>query len=292
MSINGVVALQPTPASIHVPSAMPPFGVTEIRKRTHAVQEVMRGVMKEGTHFGTIPGTPKPSLWKPGAEVLCMTFRLAPLLESHTTADDPDAEWGYQSKRRDGTAIHGTCIGFFEIEATCTVQNQSGEILSRCSARCNNREAKYRSLSIYDVRNTIQKMAEKRAFVSAVLMATGASDIFTQDIEDFPDLIEGHVLPPAQSSKSKDMTVALPSASSPSTEPKPAPKTESKTGQGLSPRREAWLIRAAQEGQVAQDVADRCLEFLKGAAPQTIACFFDDLAKRKGDVFVPFQVAM
>ena len=32
-------------------------------------------------------------------------------------------------------------------------------------------------------------MAEKRAFVSAVLMSTGASDIFTQDIEDFPELV-------------------------------------------------------------------------------------------------------
>jgi len=127
--------------------------------------------------------------------------------------------------------------------------------------------------------------------VSAVLMATGASDIFTQDIEDFPELIEGHVIPPAPSSKSKDAPEALPAASSPSAEPKPAPKTESKTGQGLSPRREAWLIRAAQEGQVAKDVVDRCMEFLKGAAPEKVSQFFDELAKRKGDAFAPFQPA-
>ena len=49
---------------------MPTFSVSCIRKRTHAIQEVMKGVMKEGTHFGTIPGTPEPSLWKVGAEVL------------------------------------------------------------------------------------------------------------------------------------------------------------------------------------------------------------------------------
>jgi hypothetical protein len=86
MTINGVTALEPAPAGFSV-SAMPPFGVTEIRQRIQAVQEVMRGVMKEGTHFGTIPGTPKPSLWKAGAEVLCLTFRLAPILESRVVAD-------------------------------------------------------------------------------------------------------------------------------------------------------------------------------------------------------------
>ena len=55
MSINGVVTLPPIQVQ---PSALPPFSVTDIRKRAHAIQEVMKGVMKEGTHFGTIPGTP------------------------------------------------------------------------------------------------------------------------------------------------------------------------------------------------------------------------------------------
>ena len=33
--------------------------------------------------------------------------------------------------------------------------------------------------------NTIDKMAQKRAFVAAVLISTNASDYFTQDMEDF-----------------------------------------------------------------------------------------------------------
>jgi len=270
---------------------MPPFGVTEIRKRTHAVQEVMRGVMKEGTHFGTIPGTPKPSLWKPGAEVLCMTFRLAPLLESRTTADDPDAEWSYQSTRRDGTAIHGTCFGYFEIEATCTIQAQNGEVLSRCSARCNNREAKYRSLSIYDVRNTIQKMAEKRAFVSAVLMATGASDIFTQDIEDFPELVDVTSTPaaPVQGERTISKEAESPSSSS---APSSSPSTSStKPNQALTARREEWLRRVAQEAHINKAAMDRCLDFLKGAESSVVKRFFDELAQKKGEAFRPFLAA-
>lgn len=192
--VNGVLVQPPTP------SALPPFGVMEIRKRTHAIQEVMRGVMKEGTHFGTIPGTPKPSLWKAGAEVLCMTFRLAPLLESRVTVDDPEAEWTFTAVKRDGL-VTGTCTGYFEVEATCTIHGPGREVLSRCSARCNNREAKYRGLSLFDIRNTVLKMAEKRAFVSAVLMATGASDIFTQDLEDFPELLEPVIPKPVRSDR-------------------------------------------------------------------------------------------
>lgn len=263
MSINGVVTL---------PSAMPPFSVSDIRKRTHAIQEVMKGVMKDGTHFGTIPGTPKPSLWKAGAEVLCMTFRLAPLLESRVTVDDPEAEWSYTSFKRDGNIVTGTCIGYFEVEATCTMTGMNGETFSRCSARCCSREAKYRSLSLFDIRNTVLKMAEKRAFVSAVLMATGASDIFTQDLEDFPELMESAV--------SKPMKV----------HPRPAsPTVELKPGVGLTPKREAWLFRAVQEANLPKEALERCLEFLRSAAsPSEVKAFYDGLAMQK-QVFEPFK---
>jgi hypothetical protein len=39
---------------------------------------------------------------------------------------------------------------------------------------------------VADQVNTIQKMAQKRAFVGASLIATNASEFFTQDIEDMP----------------------------------------------------------------------------------------------------------
>lgn len=41
---------------------------------------------------------------------------------------------------------------------------------------------------IADVINTIQKMAQKRALVAAVLVVTNCSDAFTQDIEDFEEV--------------------------------------------------------------------------------------------------------
>ncbi len=43
---------------------------------------------------------------------------------------------------------------------------------------------------IADMVNTIQKMAQKRAFVGAVLIATNASEYFTQDIEEMPGFVD------------------------------------------------------------------------------------------------------
>jgi hypothetical protein len=263
MPINGVVTLPPSEPIAPALSAMPPFSVSDIRKRTNAVQEIMRGVMKEGTHFGTIPGTPKPSLWKAGAEVLCMTFRLAPMLDSRVVADDLDSERPYTATKRDGSVVQGTTFGFFEVEAICTIHSFNGEVLSRCSARCNNREAKYRSLSLFEIRNTILKMAEKRAFVSAVLMTTAASDIFTQDLEDLPELIEQ--VPPKPLREN----------------PKPTHPTIGKAGQGLTPKREAWLFRAATEANLSKEALEHCLGHLRTAAPEVVKAFFDDLAMRK-----------
>lgn len=41
------------------------------------------------------------------------------------------------------------------------------------------------NIDVFDAVNTIDKMAQKRALVSAVLVATNASEFFSQDIEDF-----------------------------------------------------------------------------------------------------------
>lgn len=46
---------------------------------------------------------------------------------------------------------------------------------------------------VADIINTCQKMAQKRAFVAVVLVATNASDSFTQDLEDFVDTSTDHI---------------------------------------------------------------------------------------------------
>jgi hypothetical protein len=81
---------------------------------------------------------------------------------------------------------------------------------------------------IADVVNTLQKMAQKRALVAAVLIGTNASDYFTQDVEDMSfgsaGIIDGEfteiaAVPEKPQAKPKP-------AAKPKAEPKPEPEQE------------------------------------------------------------------
>ncbi|MFC1885570.1 hypothetical protein ACFLZM_00810 [Thermodesulfobacteriota bacterium] len=158
----------------------------ELVLRSKKVLELKEKAMKENVHYGIIPGMKKPSLWKPGAEKLCQAFRLEPQFET-TSTDDPNRtiKWeklDYDKKKK----LEGTTQGYIEYDSRCAlIHIPNGETwASNVSGSCNNFEAKYRSLNPYDVKNTLEKMSEKRSLVAAVLIGTAASDIFTQDLED------------------------------------------------------------------------------------------------------------
>lgn len=55
--------------------------VKNVTKQIQLIQAVMKEAMKENEHYGIIPGCQKPSLYKPGAEKLSLTFRLSPTYE-------------------------------------------------------------------------------------------------------------------------------------------------------------------------------------------------------------------
>jgi hypothetical protein len=66
------------------------WSIEDIVAQKKKIQQCMSAVMKEGEHYGVIPGTggrkdadgndvkPKPTLLKPGAETLCFMFRFKP----------------------------------------------------------------------------------------------------------------------------------------------------------------------------------------------------------------------
>lgn len=177
------------------------FSAIEIRQRVNLVQEVMRSIMKSDTHYGVIPGTKKPSLYKPGAEVLCVTFRIADKYEVEDLTVDGMARYRVR------------CVGVHQVSGVVL-----GEGLGECSsheekykwrgaicaeefevtpenlrrlkfAKWNNKVEKKQQIRTEsaDQANTILKMACKRAKIAMTLNATAASDIFTQDIEDLPE---------------------------------------------------------------------------------------------------------
>lgn len=167
----------------------------EIRDNVNLVQSVMKAVMKEGTHYGQIPGTPKPSLWKPGAEVLASTFRIAVSYKIEELSGDDLVRY-----RVTAIGTHQpTSIFMGEGMGECSSNEEKYKWRKAVEAEFkdtaeNRRRIKYTSQSTIkqvrtepaDMANTILKMACKRAQVAMILNVTAASDIFTQDIEDLP----------------------------------------------------------------------------------------------------------
>lgn len=180
-----------------------PMTAMGVVAQVRLVQEVMKAVMKKDTHYGTIPGCQKPSLWKPGAEVLLVTFRIA----SESFVDDLSSqdESRYRVTRK-GTAINsGLFVGSGIGECSSNEEKYKWRF-AVCQAEYDNtpedrRREKYKrdGTTIKQVRtnhadlaNTILKMADKRAFVALALNATAASDCFVQDLEDLPaEIAEG-----------------------------------------------------------------------------------------------------
>jgi len=94
-----------------------------------AVEEVIKQVLREGEHFGVIPGTekagkkPKKALLQPGAEVLCQVFRLRPQFEEMAIIERDD---------------------FIAIKIKCKLYNSvTGELVGEAIGSANTREEKY-----------------------------------------------------------------------------------------------------------------------------------------------------
>lgn len=181
----------------------------DVQAQINLMQDVMRRTMIEGTHYGTIPGTKTKSLYKPGAEKLMATFRLAcdPVVEDlgangevhyrvkvmvHSSAGQLlGAGIGECSSQEDKYAWRAAVC---KEEFDATPENRKRVKFSKYQGRVETKTQVRTNPA--DVANTILKMAKKRGLVDAILTVTAASDIFTQDIEDLPDEIRDEVTRP------------------------------------------------------------------------------------------------
>lgn len=192
--------------------------------RAAIVQEVMEAVMKDGEHYGVIPGCgTKPTLLNPGAQKLAMTFQFAPSFDI-TKTDLGDEHREYEVKCRLVSIVTGQLIGegvgsCSTLESKYRWRNASdyedtGDAIPD-DYKAKKQEYRKQGLGaknvdgqwlwvryksgekvpnpdIADTYNTVLKMAKKRAFIDAVLTATAASDMFTQDLEDLADRQPAH----------------------------------------------------------------------------------------------------
>lgn len=192
------------------------LSIDELTTQVNKIQKIVESVMKEDTHYGTIPGTTKPTLYKAGAEKLNLVFRFSPAYEMEKTEHDE---------------------GHREYNFVCRLTHlPSGLIFAEGYGSCSTLESKYRyrwddtdievpkeywktrDISLLggstftarktwvnkkqvwhifqkveisdpaDYYNTCLKIGKKRSLIDATLTATAASDIFTQDLDDNPNL--------------------------------------------------------------------------------------------------------
>jgi|GEM_PF-3223198 len=167
------------------------------------IQEVVAAVMKEGTHFGTIPGCKQPSLYKAGSEAILSTFRIAvePSVEDLSNHDC----YRYRVTCR-GIIPSGEIVGAGVGEASTDEEKykwraavSDAEFQATPEDR---RRIKYQKTyttnqvrtNPADLANTVLKMAKKRAQIDLTLTATGASDVFIQDLEDMDETLRNELV--------------------------------------------------------------------------------------------------
>ncbi|MCW0153623.1 hypothetical protein [Lactiplantibacillus plantarum] len=127
-------------------------------------QTMVQHQLKDGQDFGVVPGTQKPTLLKPGAEKIQMLMGVT-------------SEYNVIDK------VENYKDGYFDYTVKCVLY-KSGMQLTEGLGSANTKESKYISRDGFSMKNTVLKMAKKRAQVDATLTIASLSNVFTQDVED------------------------------------------------------------------------------------------------------------
>jgi hypothetical protein len=211
----------------------PQVTATELVERLAMIREAQEKAMVLDVDYGKVPGTDKPTLFKPGSEKLSVLFQLDVQLHNEKV-------WGpgdHLTVISHATVFHaptGSRLGYGEgvcttrerkyayrkQERTCPTCEAAAVIKGKaeygggwlcwrkrdgCGAKFADGDQAIESQPVGemdnpdlpDLWNTVVKMAEKRGRVDAVLAVTGASALFTQDAaEEAAQPVEPPAPPP------------------------------------------------------------------------------------------------
>jgi len=194
-----------------------------------SMKDFVSKVLRKDVDYGAVPGTDKPTLFKPGSEKLARFFGLSLMLHQVQTIEDwtgashngePMFFYRYKAQACRGELVIAEGIGscsswekkyrYRNAQRVCPACGQPTIIKGKpeygggwlCYARKGGCGEKYAinapeivnqevgqtaNPDPADIVNTVDKMAQKRAIIAAVLLACNASEYFTQDIEDYID---------------------------------------------------------------------------------------------------------
>jgi len=179
-----------------------PLSVAEIKAQVQIIQQVLAEIMVKDVHYGTIPGTNKPTLYKPGSEKILTSFHIGvdprEEISDLSTADTVRYRVAVKGFSQGTGNLIGVGIGecssdeekykwrrpVCDEEFNETPENRRRQVWKKGNP---NYQQKQVRTNPADVANTVLKMAKKRAQIDMTLTATAASDIFDQDLEDMPE---------------------------------------------------------------------------------------------------------
>ena len=180
--------------------------ITSLKKIPGMLNQIFRNIMQKGTDYDTLPGTNKPTLLKPGAEMLRMAFNLSYQAELETVLEDWDkgvfyykvfTHFSNSKGQYVGTGIGSANSGETRYSIRWVYESDVPKDVDKASLKSRTKQGRNGPYTQYAVPltidekatliNTLQKMAKKRSFVDGILSITGASRIFTQDVEDMQE---------------------------------------------------------------------------------------------------------
>lgn len=187
-------------------------GIIELATSAAVIHQLIKAIMvgpcekhPMGIHYGVIPGTPKPTLYKAGAEKILATFRIATDFEVTDLSTEDCIRYRVKviGILPDGSVIGygiGECSSDEEKyrwkKPSCDTEfNETDPARRRLKwGRGSSGKADYSTKQVRtnpaDLGNTILKMGKKRGVIDMVLTSTAASDVFDQDLEDLGDVID------------------------------------------------------------------------------------------------------
>ena len=202
----------------------PVVGIDEAKAKFDLVRQYTANCLTKDIDFGKVSGVSKPSLLKPGAEKICSLFGLTPKFScvdkimNWNGEGNPDNEPFFYFEYRCDLYRGGEFVA--SCDASCNswekkYRYRRGELVcpncgkplrksknndgfycwakqGGCGATFSANDSRIANQKVGDVKNfdtaeqvnTFQKMAQKRAYVGATLIACNLSEYYTQDVED------------------------------------------------------------------------------------------------------------
>lgn len=312
------IVLQPTAITVRGD----PSGLTA---RYAAIKQAAQEVLQEGIDYGVFPGTDKNVLLKPGAEKLTTLFGLRSTFTLEDKMEEWEKGRFYYRYRctlldpngQPFANSEGSCNSLEKKyrwryqDRTCPICKQATIIKGReeygggwlcyrkkggCGAKFPDGDKQIEDQEVgqienpepYDLVNTIQKMAQKRALVAAVLVATGASEFFTQDLDD---IVEGEYTEPTPKKQERQsQQPQQPQQRQPRPQPQSQPR-QKPTDNGDGKKRRSWPAEHVQAVLLAElsENAHGVLSVLNRSnltpsdAPDIVVEYFKQYREAKGD---------